>query len=40
MTVVSNIQVGAMMGLWFNAALAIIAFLAVLILVPKNQFNN
>lgn len=40
MTVVSNIQVGAMFGLWFNAALAIIAFLAVLILVPKNQFNN
>ncbi|KRG08256.1 MFS transporter [Staphylococcus sp. NAM3COL9] len=40
MSVSANIHVGAMFGLWFNAALAIIAFVAVLVLVPKNQFNN
>ncbi|PTE44302.1 MFS transporter [Staphylococcus equorum] len=36
----ANIHVGAMFGLWFNATLAIIAFVAVFVLVPKNQFNN
>ncbi|SIN58913.1 drug resistance transporter, EmrB/QacA subfamily [Mycobacteroides abscessus subsp. abscessus] len=40
MTTTANIHVGAMYGLLFNAALAIIAFLAVLLLVPKHQFNN
>lgn len=35
-----NIHVGAMYGLWFNAALAIIAFVFVWLLVPKKQFNN
>src|SRR5699024_2888144 len=27
-------------GLWFNATLAIIAFIAVWLIVPKRQFNN
>lgn len=40
MTTTANIHVGAMYGLLFNAALAIIAFLVVLLLVPKHQFNN
>ena len=35
-----NIHVGAMYGLWFNAALAIIAFVFVWLLIPKKQFNN
>jgi DHA2 family multidrug resistance protein-like MFS transporter len=35
-----SIHITAMYGLLFNAALAIIAFLAVLLLVPKHQFNN
>lgn len=40
MTAKQNIHVGAMYGLWFNATLAIIAFIAVWLLVPKRQFNN
>ncbi len=40
MSTSANIHVGAMYGLWFNAALAIIAFIFVWILVPKKQFNN
>ncbi|MBZ8173593.1 MFS transporter [Staphylococcus cohnii] len=40
MSTSTNIHVGAMYGLWFNAALAIIAFIFVWILVPKKQFNN
>ena len=36
----TNLHVGAMFGLFFNLALAIIAFIAILILVPKHQFNN
>ena len=32
-----NIHVGAMYGLWFNAALAIIAFVFVWLLVPKSN---
>src|SRR5699024_8826358 len=40
MTVNQNIHVGGMYGLWFNATLAIIAFIAVWLLVPKRQFNN
>lgn len=40
MSTSANIHVGAMYGLWFNAALAIVAFVFVWILVPKKQFNN
>lgn len=40
MTAVYNIHIGAMYGLLFNAALAIIAFIAVYLLVPKSQYNN
>ncbi|MCG7338111.1 MFS transporter [Staphylococcus sp. ACRSN] len=40
MTAVYNIHVGAMYGLLFNAVLAIIAFIAVYLLVPKSQYNN
>ena len=40
MSTSANLHVGAMYGLWFNAALAIIAFIFVWILVPKKQFNN
>ncbi|MFH4934511.1 MFS transporter [Staphylococcus cohnii] len=40
MSTSANIHVSAMYGLWFNAALAIVAFVFVWILVPKKQFNN
>ena len=40
MSTSANIHVGAMYGLWFNAALAIIAFVFIWLLVPKKQFNN
>src|SRR5699024_1415729 len=36
----TNLHVGAMFGLLFNLTLAIIAFIAILFLVPKHQFNN
>ena len=40
MSTSANIHVGAMYGLWFNAELAIIAFVFIWLLVPKKQFNN
>ncbi|WP_251517514.1 MULTISPECIES: MFS transporter [Staphylococcus] len=39
-TSATNIHLGAMYGLWFNALLALLAFTAVLILVPKGQYNT
>ncbi|MEJ3494517.1 MFS transporter, partial [Staphylococcus aureus] len=34
-----NLNLGGFTGMMFNALLAIVAFLVILLLVPKNQTN-